>query len=87
MREAAEEGVSEARNMLGLEPVLASASPAVHGTEEVEEMFRRGLQLELHPLCEEGDRWLALDCYQAAARSGHQEAARRYASLVEAIRK
>ena len=89
VREAAEEGVSEARDMLGLEPVLASASPAaaVLGTEEVEEMFRRGLQLELHPLCEEGDRWLALDCYQAAARSGHQEAARRHASLVEAIRK
>ena len=74
---------------MGLEPVLTSASPAaaVLGTEAVEEMFRRGLQLELHPLCDEGDRWLALDCYQAAARSGHQEAARRYASLMEAIRK
>ena len=80
IHDAAEAGVKEARNMLGLQDETKSRSDVL-SLEQQEDLFRKGLIMEENILCDEEDKWFALDLYRVAAEHGHDEAREKYRKL------
>lgn len=87
VKEAAQEGISEARQMLGLSPEHFPSSPfnETLTLEQQEELFKKGIIMEENILCDDEDKWFAMDFYKVAAENGHKEAKQRYNRLKEKI--
>ena len=80
IHDAADAGITEARNMLGLKDETESRSDGL-SLEQQEDLFRKGLIMEENILCDEEDKWFALDLYRVAAEHGHDEAREKYRKL------
>ena len=85
VQEAAEEGILEAREMLGLGDIYSSLQLPEVTIEEVEAVYKRGQEMEDHELCDAEDIWIVLDSYKTAALAGNKEAAEKYNKLSSSL--
>ena len=87
VQEAAEEGVMEAREMLGMGDVYSSFSLPEVILEDVDALYMRGQEMEDHELCDEEDKWIVLDSYKTAALAGNRGAAVKYNKLSSSLKR
>ena len=85
VQEAAEEGIVEAREILGLGDIYNSLRLPEVRIEEVEAVYKRGQEMEDHELCDAEDIWIVLDSYKTAALAGNKEAAEKYNKLSSSL--
>ena len=86
IREAAEEGVMEAREMLGLGDIFSGLQLPEVMAEDVEAAVKRAQEMEDHELRDAEDVWIILDSYKTAALAGNTKAARRYNELSSSLK-
>ena len=85
VQEAAEEGIVEAREILGLGDIYNSLRLPEVRIEEVEAVYKRGQEMEDHELCDAEDIWIVLDSYKTAALAGNKKAAEKYNKLSSSL--
>ena len=85
IRDAAEDGVMEAREMLGLGDIFSSLNLPEVRIEDVEAVYKRGQEMEDHELCDAEDMWIVLDSYKTAALAGNKKAAEKYNKLLSSL--
>ena len=85
VRDAAEDGVMEAREMLGLGDIFSSLKLPEVKIEDVEAVYKRGQEMEDHELCDAEDMWIVLDSYKTAAQAGNKKAAEKYNKLSSSL--
>ena len=85
VRDAAEDGVMEAREMLGLGDLFSSLKLREGRIEDVEAVYKRGQEMEDHELCDAEDMWIVLDSYKTAALAGNKKAAEKYNELSSSL--
>jgi len=87
VQEATEEGVMEAREMLGMGDVYSSFSLPEVILEDVDALYMRVQEMEDHELCDEEDKWIVLDSYKTAALAGNRGAAVKYNKLSSSLKR
>merc|ERR1711964_552798 len=84
LREAAIEGVIEAKESLGTSNCKPSGAPNI-SNDDLEEMVRMGMILEENVLNDTEDKFLALDLYRVASEQGHKLAEIRMKKLAQSL--
>jgi len=83
IKEAAEQGLSEAIAALGKRDTKVESQVTALDVCEVEQLFNMGRMMEEHELNDSEDEIFALEFYRVAAQNGHSEARERYLKLVK----
>ena len=84
LREAAREGVIEAKESLGMSNCKPTTAPNI-SNDDLEEMVRMGMILEENLLNDTEDKFLALDLYRVASEQGHKLAEIRMKKLAQSL--
>jgi len=83
IKEAAEQGLSEAIAALGKSDTNVKSKASALDVSEIEQLFNMGRMMEEHELNDSEDEIFALEFFRVAAQNGHSEAKERYLKLVK----